>query len=485
MPDHKKTSRKTWLAALLVVTAGLTPGLSPSVAASFNPNYIISDSEMRDANAMSFADIYSFLNQRGSLNDRFDVDPVDGLLKGTAQLVDDAAKRYSVNPKYVLVLMQKESGVVEAAAPTANRLEWATGYALCDGCYKSSELAQKYKGFSKQIDAGAGWMDWYMTNAADLSYLKQPGITYAMSDLQVTPANLATAGLYSYTPHLHGNQLLWNIWQRWFGEGAADIKFPDGTLLTDVDTGEFALIQGSQFRPITNLSVLNSRFRHLTPIELGDDDFRTVSQASPGRPIAFTDLALVRDETGAIFLLAGDERRPIESLEAFRLIGFNPEEIEDVLAADIEDYKLGLPIMPEESYPLGQLVQDSVTGAVFWVNSGVRHPIWDRSILDIRFTNQPIVQAAPTQLEMFIVGEPVTVPDGTLVKTSDDPTVYVIESGFRRPIPSEEVFLGYGYRWASVVTCSSEVLALHPVGDTLLLITGEDEGEVTAAAVGL
>ncbi|HCC22532.1 TPA: hypothetical protein DEP86_03975, partial [Candidatus Uhrbacteria bacterium] len=220
MTDHKKPPRKTWLIVFLLITASLVPGQTPAVAAHFNPNYIISDSEMRDANAMSFGDIYSFLGQRGSLNNQFDIDPADGLLKGTAQLVDDAAKRYSINPKYVLVLMQKESGVIESTAPTAKRLEWATGYALCDGCYKSSDLAQKYKGFSKQIDAGAGWMDWYLTNATNFSYLKQPGITYALSGTQITPANLATAGLYSYTPHLHGNQLFWNIWQRWFGEGA-------------------------------------------------------------------------------------------------------------------------------------------------------------------------------------------------------------------------------------------------------------------------
>lgn len=482
MHDNPSQTNKALVFAL-TIAAVLIPSLNPTVGASFNPNYIISDAEMRDANAMSFMDVYQFLNERGSLNNQFALDPIDGMVKGTAQLVDDAAKRYGINPKYVLTLLQKESSVVESASPTQRQLDWAAGYALCDGCYRTSELAQKYQGFSNQIDAGAGWMDWYMDNAPQLTYLKQPGITYAISGSPVTPANLATAGLYSYTPHLHGNRLLWNIWQRWFGEGAADIKFPDGTLLTNVETGDYALVQAGQFRPITNRSVIETRFRYLTPVELGDTEFRTISEANPGQPIAFADLALVRDENGTVYLLSGDERRPIDSPETFRQIGFNPEEIEDVLLTDLEDFLPGEPITIDEAYPTGQLVQDSATGGVFWVKSGVRHPIWDRSILDVRFAGQPMLPATPEQLETYVIGEPITMPDGTLLKTADDPTVYVVEDGRLRPIPTEDVFLGYGYRWTSVVTCGPRVMLLHPVGDALLLVP-EDE-TVTAAAVGL
>ncbi|MFH1047363.1 MAG: hypothetical protein V1738_03600 [Patescibacteria group bacterium] len=465
------------LAIMLAVFFSAVP--TSVVEAAFNPNYIMSDAEMRDAYAMSFQDIYIFLSEKGGLNNQFDVDAEDGLLKGTAQLIDDAAKRYSINPKYVLVLMQKESGIIETQIPNENQLNWSVGYALCDGCYKSSELAQKYKGFGRQIDAGAGWMDWYMSNAPSLTYLKQPGITYTISSEEVTPINLATAGMYNYTPHLHGNKLFYNIWQRWWGRGVGEIRFPDGTLIMNESNGAHAVIQGGKFRPIASASVLESRFGNRAPVILTDGEFRVLEQANPGKPLSFTDLSLVRDETGMAYLLIGNERHAIESSEVFREIGFNPEEIEDVLLQDIEDYTLGAAITLDGAYPLGQLVQDTATGGVWYVESGVRHAIWDRSILDTRFGQRTIVQTTAEEINGYELGDPVTFVDGTLAKSPDDPAVYVISDGQRRRIPSEEVFLGYGYTWTSIVTCNDKALALHPLGEPLLLF----EETVEAAAI--
>ena len=456
---------------MFAAVAGLlVPPAAPVHAAVFNPNLIFTDAEMRDASSMSFLDIHTFLSAKGGLASQFDVDPVDGLLKGAAQLVDDAAKRYSINPRYVLAVLQKESSIVETQQPTQRQLDWAAGYALCDGCYKTSPLAQKYMGFGKQVDAAAGWMDWYMTNAADLTYLKQPGVTYVISSRSVTPANLATAGLYSYTPHIHGNKLLWSIMQRWWGEGEGGIQFPEGTLLRNAETGAVALIQGGKFRPVTSASVLETRFTGIVPVELGEYEFRLVEEASPGAPIRFADFSLVRTEDGTIYLLDGPTRRPISSMDVFSKIGFNPEEVEDVNASDIQDYTLGVPITLESAYPLGQLIQDSSTGGVYFVRDGVRHPIWDRSLLDANFAGRGMLQVHPDVLTGFADGEPVRFRDGTLVKSPNDPSVYVISDGLKRSIPSEEVFLGFGYRWTSIVTTSDRALTLHPDGEPLLLV---------------
>jgi hypothetical protein len=447
-------------------------------ATAFNPNYILSDDEMRNSSAMNFQQLHEFLRQKGGLNKQFDVDAVDGLLKGAAQLIDDSAKRYHINPKYILVLLQKESGLVETGNPTKNQLDWAAGYALCDGCHKSNSLAQKYKGLAKQIDAGAGWVDWYMNNAQILTYLKQPGQTFTVSNSRVTPVNLATAALYNYTPHLKGNKLFWNIWQRWFGEGTGEIRFPDGTLVMNDETGAYGLIQAGKFRPITNKSVLESRFGNQIPVILTEYEFRLLEETNPGRPLLLPDLSLVRDETGTIYLLLGTRRRPIASREVFRQIGFNPEEVENVESIDLEDYELTTPISLDETYPLGQLVQDKTTGGVWYIEGGFRHAIWDRAILLTRFKKQSIIQRLPEEIGQFELGDPLMFPDGILAKSPNDPAVFVISDGYRRRIPSEEVFLGFGYRWDSIVTCSDRALALHPEGEPLLLF----EEPVTVAA---
>jgi hypothetical protein len=474
------TRTLTSFTALAMLAGSFVPLRSD--AAMFNPSYIISDAEMRDAHAMEFMDVVMFLGQKGGLNNHFDTDPEDGLLKGTAQLIDDAAKRYNVNPKYVLVRLQMEQNLIESDSPTQNQLDWAAGYALCDGCYKTSELAQKYKGLARQIDAAAGWIEWYWENYSFYPSFRKPGEATTVSGMTLIPANLATAALYTYTPHVGdtrvgGNKLFWSIWQRWWGDGESTVRFPDGTLLQNTVSGAVALIQGGKLRPVLNASVLSTRFSSVVPIALGDYEFKLVEQAGLGSPIKFPDWSLVRTEDGGTFLLDGDHKRPIPSMEVFAKIGFNPEEVEDVTSEDLDGYLMGEPVTLEGAYPLGQLLQNTTTGGVYFVQDGVRHPIWDRSLLDANWPGRRIIGMAAAELDTLPSGDPVRFRDGTLVKAPNDPAVYVIEDGAKRSIPSEEVFLGYGYRWSSIITTSDRSLTLHPTGEPLLLF---DEGTVEA-----
>ena len=92
-------------------------------------------------------------------------------------------------------------------------------------------MAKKYQGLAKQIDAGAGWIDWYFQNALTKGFKVSPNRQVTINKTKVTPANLATAALYNYTPHISGNRLVWSIWNRWFGNGTLGVDFPDGTLV--------------------------------------------------------------------------------------------------------------------------------------------------------------------------------------------------------------------------------------------------------------
>jgi hypothetical protein len=460
--------RKSFVACLAL--SALLSGPSAQ-AAVFNPHLIIGDDEIRRSYAMSYEDIRTFLKVKGGLADISDIDAADGLLKNAAQLIDDAAKRYDVNPKYILALIQKESSAVETRSPSRSQLDWATGYALCDGCPRSGGLAQKYKGFARQVDAGAGWIDWYFKNVWTLASLRRPGVPYLMNDIQVTPANLATAALYSYTPHLHGNLLLWSIWNRWFGDGIGGLRFPDGTLIRDQASGAVALIQGGKFRPILNASVLASRFNQAAIVDLDAYQFGSLRDSIPGRPVRFANFSLVRTEDGTTYLLVGSNRRRIASQAAFAKIGFNPEEVEDVLAEDISDYADGQPIALDDSHALGDLLQDVKTGGVYYAEGGVKRPIWDRAVLAANFGGRRITPASRAALDQLKTGDPVRFADGTLVKAPGDPAVYVISGGKKRPIPDEETFLMFGYRFSNVLTASRKMLSLHEDGDPLAIET--------------
>jgi len=435
--------------------------------AVFNPEQILSDAEMRQAESMNLKEISAFLEKKGGLGKQYDIDPNDGNIKDGASLVRDAALRYHINPKYVLALLQKESSVVETEKPTSRQLEWAAGYALCDGCRRDAPLPQKYRGLAKQIDAGAGWMDWFLTNAPNLSGYRQPGKQSIISGSPLTPANYATAALYNYTPHLHGNLLLWNIMQRWFGDDSEPVRYPDGTLVRNSKNGAVALIQGGRFRPITKKSVLLTRFRSANIVDLDATAFAALDKLKRGAPVRFADLSLVRTENGDTFLLIGASKRRISSPEAFAKIGFNPEEVEDATEIDLEEYAEGEPISDDVTFPLGELLQDNVTGGVWYAESGIKHPLWDKALLSANYSGRKISRVTPVALQLLTSGDPIRLVDGTLVKAPGNPSVYLISHGEKRAFTSEADFIGLGFRFNNVLTTSAKLLALHPTGDPI------------------
>ncbi len=441
----------------------------PVSAGYFNPDNIISDEEMRLCDAMDYEQIRDFLSDKGTLAQRADVDPVDGKKKDVARLIYDAAQRYRINPQYILVLMEKEMSLVTMDNPGADRLNWATGYSLCDGCSRRAPRSLKYKGLAKQIDAGAGWMDWYMTNAKSLKNMRVPGNPYDISKITVTPQNLATAGLYNYTPHLHGNRLFWSIWNRWFGDDDFGMNLPDGTLIRNEKNGAVALMQGGKFRPIANASVLATRFRGRNIVDLNQYDFSLLEKTKPGRPVKFTDLSLVRTVEGSVYLLTGDKSRKIASQEVFAKIGFNPEEVETISAADLADYDEGEPIIDNEANPSGELLLDDATGGVFWAEAGIKYPVIDQTVLKTAFAGVRPRATSAEELSPLEEGAPVKLPDGTLVKASDDPKVFVISGGKKLPIDSEDAFLSFGYSFKKVLTAPKSVLDLHETGTAITL----------------
>lgn len=442
----------------------LAPG--PAVAIDFNPNNIISDQTIRDHRTMTLVELQRFLDQKGGLGQRFDIDPTDGLLKGTAQLIYDAAQRHQVNPQYLLALIQKESSAVETSEPRSAQLDFATGYGVCDDCSKSDSIALKNKGLANQIEAGAGFIKWFWENSASWGSLPHAGEARSIDGLTVTPANTATAALYGYTPHLHGNQLLVSIWNRWWGEVApGQSRFPDGSLVRNEVNGQIALIRAGKLRVITSPTVLANRFGSIRPIDVNQYEYASLAE-NLGPPIRLVEPSLVRtEEDGRIWLLVNGHKRLVASPAAFVKIGFNPEELEDVDLEEISDYPEGLPLTVDSASPVGFLAQDPRSGGWWWVEDDYRHALHDRALLVLAFYNRPQRQLTAEQIDRLVIGEPAGFPDGSLIKGADDPTVYVISEGRRRPIASEAAFLSLGYRWTDIWTVSARALMIHQIGE--------------------
>lgn len=449
------------LGAVIVLSTLVLPTV---VLAAFNQNYILSDSELTDYGSMSVSRIQQFLETQGGGLAAYSTE-VEGTTKTAAQIIYDVSRAWSISPKYLLVRLQVEQSLVTTTNPTQYQLDWATGFAVCDSCSTNDPSIQAYRGFANQVTwAGRRITEKYLPDidANGTTFTGWgPGVTKTTAEGDVvTPVNSATASLYTYTPHVHGNYLIWTLWNRWFTR-----HYPDGSLLQE-DSGGVWLIQNGKKRPFLSRSAFFSRFGSYQLIRVSKNDLEAYET---GTPIKFPNFSLIRIPSGQTYLLDGDTKRRIVSPAVFRTLGFNPEEIIQTTTSETADYPEGEPINLQSSYPSGVLLQSKQTGGISFVKNGTRHSIWSREILNSNFRNRKPIIVDESSITQYPSGDPVFFRDGELVTAPGEKSVYFISNGAKRPIASKDVFDTLGFKWKNVIRTSPKALEVHPTGDPVTL----------------
>lgn len=166
--------------------------------------------------------------------------PVPGGVSA-AQLIYNAAQQYNINPKVLLVMIQKESAgpLTQDTWPLASQYK----YPLGAHCPDTTGCDPNYSGFSIQISESAALLRWYLDNMNQPWWpYKKPGVnsiqfnpstSCGASNVNVT--TYATGALYTYTPYQpnaaainnlyglgdscssYGNRNFWRIYTDWFG----------------------------------------------------------------------------------------------------------------------------------------------------------------------------------------------------------------------------------------------------------------------------
>ena len=489
MKSYQKT---IILACLLFGLSFLKVQAQGTIDPKFNPNNIISDQDLFDYNSMSLSDIQNFLQGKNSYLAGYQTLNTHGTLKSAAEIIYDATHNNydcdgvtlsdapteaekalkcrhitTINPKFLLVLLQKEQSLIEDQSPKQSDLDWATGY----GCPDSLACNPYYKGFGKQVNSAALQFLAYMNEPRKYSY--KAGQTYIFNNpygavcsdpVIVTPANQATAALYNYTPHVYnGNYNFYKIWQRYFPTIAQ--RYPDGSILqAKGDTGVF-LIEGGKKRPFTSKSVLLSRFNlnQIITVQLSDLD----AYAS-GTPIKFPNYSLVKSPKNNVYLLVGKEKRGIVSWSVFKKIGFNPAEIVNATADELVSYTDGPNITATSTYPLGALLQDIKSGGIYFAENGTKAPVLDKQIISLKFKGKKIIKTSSKELNSYKTIDPILLDDGTLVKSSANETIiYLISNGQKRPFASLDALKQLGYNPDNILTITPQLLYYYPLGVTI------------------
>ncbi len=104
----------------------------------------------------------------------------------------------------------------------------------------------------------------------------------------------------------------------------------------------------------------------------------------------------------------------------------------------------------------GDLVSVSETGLIYYISGGQRQRVSD-SILKQRFNNQTPRQVSDYELSGFASGPWALPLNGSLVKTPNDPTLYYISEGLKRPVTAS-VFSQIKDSQSSILLVTTEEL---------------------------
>jgi len=284
---------KLWLAVpLLAIVCSLFPTGQNDISMAadtrlFNAANIMSDYVMTNKTSMTEAQIQSFLKSKNYCNDTdyskyqyysslgYTYTWRDGHFvcmadenfngESAARIIWQVAQEYNINPQVLIVLLQKEQGLITDTWPNSTQYRSATGY----GCPDTAPCDAEYFGFKNQVrnaarffrayqDNNPGWYKPYWTGTNTIKW--HPNNSCGTSTVNIE--NRATASLYSFTPYRpnqaalnagygtgdscssYGNRNFWNYFTDWFGNtNATQIKWVEMSIprIMTVETATYKI----------------------------------------------------------------------------------------------------------------------------------------------------------------------------------------------------------------------------------------------------
>lgn len=180
--------------------------------------HITTDLEFRNFEVMTLGNIQNFLDNANSFLADYVTEDAFGTERTAAGIIFNAANDYGINPQAILTTLQKEQGLISTRSGDATQyqLDWAMGYAVGN---------ETYRGFGSQVDRAAWQFDKYYRDMETTgTTVSGWGVFIAKETedcLVITPMNMATAALYTYTPlagagwggctPFGGNFLYWDL----------------------------------------------------------------------------------------------------------------------------------------------------------------------------------------------------------------------------------------------------------------------------------
>lgn len=243
---------------------------------------------------------------------------------------------------------------------------------------------------------------------------------------------------------------------------------PNGTLVKVTNGTSVYLLEGGQKRGIVNPQIFDAngyRWNKVIVITQAELDTYTVGDLITIYPNG----TLLRNNTdNKVYLISGGKKRLISSPIFFEDMGYKWSNVIGVASSHLDLYTVGAEVKSSKLHLNGTLVKAEGGNSVYLIESGKKRPISSAAIFDANgYKWSEIVTVKRSELEMYGDSSAVgTYPNGTLLKGPDG-KVYVVSSGTKRHITNPEAFEKLGYKWSNLASVSTEHLALYTNGTNI------------------
>ena len=487
----KRISKIILFSAVAVLSIGF---LFPSGSASalpvvgFQAGRIIDDAIFTAKDSMNASQIQSFLNSKVPTCDTYGTQPSEygggtraqwGQAKygqstftclkdyseggkSAAQIIYEKAQAYSINPQVLIVLLQKEQGLVTDTWPLNVQYRTAAGY----GCPDTAPCDTQYYGLSNQLDWAAKMFraimntspTWYTPYVLGNNFIRWSP-TSSCGGSTVNIQNRATQALYNYTPYqpnqsalnagygvgdscgAYGNRNFYLYFNDWFGPTISGKYMSPLFKSTSSDT-IYAVIENIKY-PIASYNILNAYGLDRYPVTTVSDSI--LSDYTTGPTISTTVAKKRDDPSGTIYLFDDGKRYPI-TIEACKSMPDGSPVPNTTWKIDCFNaattHSLANPLIDNftsQDMSIPNVI--AFSGNAWKLENGKKRRIIDPIFVDIlggwgRVRPMKDVNALQPEGKLLI-------PDESLVKFDNSPVLYYLANALLYPIPSPDELNGW------------------------------------------
>ena len=251
-------------------------------------------------------------------------------------------------------------------------------------------------------------------------------------------------------------------------------KYPDGSLLQTINSPMVYLIEQGKKRVFEmtgeQFSRLGFEWSTIKKVSLED-----LTAYSDGQKIKYgSDGELVTTKNSTVYLIESGKRRAFTSATLFNKLGYDWSKIKIIENEEMESFLFG----KKMKYPNGTLIRGADKPTVYFLENGVLRKITSPTLFQIsEFDWQEIITTVQDELNFYSLGENLSYPNSTLVKSKIQPAVYLIDKKnskkVKRKFTSAELFNHLNYDWSKIIEISQEELNLYPTEKPMLYKNGD------------